>query len=187
MRTSRALLLIVAAFGFAACGSSSTTKHPDAHVGGPDGNNSTPDAPTNTPDAAPAGLAGFGQACNPQTTPSTCPASATTCDALTSTATNGWCTPSCGQTAWVAAPGQPTAPANGDTACGTALTSAGGATPADGTPACVIYSQDQTDMTKADWTCGLLCGTYTPQGGTPQNFGGCPSGLTCNTTDNLCE
>jgi hypothetical protein len=175
-----------AALAFAACGSSKTTSHPDAKGSGAD--SGPADAPGGTPDAPNAALNGFGQQCNPQTTPTTCPASAMTCDALAQGATNGWCTPGCGQSTWVAPPGQPTAPTGGDAMCGTALTAAGGTKGTDGTPACVIFSQDATDKTKADWTCGLLCGNYTdPKTGQMVNFGGCPGGLTCNTTDNLCE
>jgi hypothetical protein len=169
MRTSRALTLMFAALTFAACGSSKKTNQPDAHP--------TFDAPPPTPDA-PTGVTGLGQVCNPQTTPSTCPTTAATCDALSATATTGWCTPGCGQTAWNA--GNPTSPGQpGDTMCTTAYK---GTTPAQGTPACVIYSQDKTDATKADWTCGILCGMYMTT-----NFGGCPGGLTCNATQNLCE
>lgn len=176
MRITRALPLMFAALAFAACGSSSTKKNPDAHVNLPDGS-TTPDG--GTPDAASAAVTGLGQACNPSGA-NTCPASAATCDALTQGATNGWCTPSCGQTAWVAPPGQPASPgAAGNTMCKNAYT---GMVPGQGTPGCVIYSQDQTDMTKADWTCAILCGQYMTT-----NFGGCPGGLTCNTTDNLCE
>jgi hypothetical protein len=182
MRINRVFPLMFAALCFAACGSSSSTKHPDAHVNGPDAS-TTPDAPGGgTPDAANAALTGFGQSCPLTGTNACVTGSATTCAAISSTATNGWCTMTCGTTT-APTTGNPTPPTGGTAMCQTAFTSAGGTSPADGTPGCVIY--DSQSMPGKDvWYCAIGCGTLPNNGG---NLGGCPGGLACNTTDNLCE
>ena len=182
MRLNRSVPLMFAALCFAACGSSSSTKHPDAHVNGPDAS-TTPDAPGGgTPDAANASLTGFGMSC-PLSGTNTCPTGANVCAAIQSTATNGWCTLTCGTTTAPTGTGAPTPPTGGDAMCQTAFQTAGGTSPADGTPGCVIY--DSQSMPGKDvWYCAIGCGTLPNNGG---DLGGCPGGLTCNTTDNLCE
>jgi len=183
MRLNRALPLMFAALCFAACGSSSSTKHPDAHVNGPDAS-TTPDAPNGgNPDAANAALTGFGQSCPLSGTNACVTGTATTCAAISSTATTGWCTQTCGTTTAPTGTTPPTPPTGGDAMCATAFSSAGGTTPADGTPLCAIY--DSQSMPGKDvWYCAIVCGT--PSGSTT-NYGGCPGGLTCSATDNLCE
>lgn len=161
MRITRALPLMVAAFAFTACGSSSTKKNPDAKP-------AADAAPLF--DAPPAGLTGFGQACT-LATPN-CPTSAPDCQTGKQGATTGLCTLSCGQSAWTGDPNTQQAPTGGDAICMNAY-------PADathtGTPGCYYYAQDQTDTTKADWDCGIACGSFNGQ-----PLGNCPTGLTCD-------
>lgn len=168
MRTPRHPLLITALSGalalalFPACGGSGDDDN------AADAATSNPDAAESQPDAPPAET-GFGQVCD---NTNMCPTTgATDCVAISSGATHGWCTLECGTTQDTTA-----GPAGGDDICAAAYS---GTVPDEGTPGCVIYSGTAAPYT---WSCAILCGTYMTT-----NLGGCPTGLTCNTAQNICE
>jgi hypothetical protein len=152
------LALLIGTLSFApACGGGGDDENVDA-AGDGDGDGDI--------DAAPAGIEGLGQVCDDTMM---CPAAgATECVAISDTATHGWCTLNCGQTATMTPPG-----AAGNTICANAYT---GTTPDQGTPLCAIYS----GAGPYDWSCAIGCGNLS---GT--ELGGCPPGLTC--TDNVCQ
>jgi hypothetical protein len=127
-----------------------------------------------TTDAPPAATA-WGQVCDNATA---CPTTDLSCVAVSSTATQGWCTIGCGSTPWTGT-GEPPAPTDGDAVCAAGFV---GTSPTEGTPACTIYAPNAAapNTTMADWSCGIVCGMVQTM-----DFGGCPSGMTC--TSNLCQ
>jgi hypothetical protein len=156
-----------------ACGGDDDGGNPDSGGGTPDGGGGGtsdagggggPDADINAP------ATGLGQVCNAQ---AACPAGADVCADLDSPQDqSGFCTLSCGTGPVVTDPANAMAPEGGDAICEGAYTAV------DGTPACVLYSNGETEAT---WYCGVLCGM---NGG--NDFGECPGGLSC-LPNNLCD
>jgi hypothetical protein len=142
---------------------------PDGGGGGtPDGGGGGgPDADTNAP------ATGLGQVCGQAA--GQCPAGAMTCADLDNPQDqSGFCTLTCGTGPFVSDPQMAMAPEGGNAICEGAYSAP------DGTPACVLYSNNMA-MTEATWYCGVLCGT---NGG--MEFGECPGGLSC-LPNNLCD
>lgn len=162
MRITRALPLLIAAVSFAACGSSSTKKNPDAHVSGtPDAPIVVPDAPNNTNVTNDWNAA----VCPPATA---CTSSADLCLQNQGAAT-GYCGTQCGpdtQSMTLDTTTKQTYANN----CASSYKGTGG------TPACLFYSGTGTngDQPPFSWYCAVACGTLNGQ-----SLGTCPTGLTC--------
>ena len=132
------------------------------------------DMPDAMPEEPEQNAAGLGNMCDPAAADPGCPETTPECTFFAK-GDPGFCSFSCG-TAPEPQPGMdPEPPEGGQEACMVGYTG-------DATPACVVYGAAEGGQ--IPWSCGLLCGTFTPQGGQEVDFGTCPANLTCES--NFC-
>lgn len=154
------LVISIFAVTLVACGGGSSTHPPDAKKSVDAAIDAVP------PDAPNAAAMGLGKECD-QT--NKCPTTgATMCVALSSTATHGFCTLSCGTST-----SNMTPPTNGNMTCANSTPKS-----PDGTPLCALVGQIANGM--YPWSCALGCGTFNGM-----NLGQCPGGLVCMS--NICQ